>query len=66
MVPVRHPWRWAAVAVSAVLLAQVIHGRTGRVVPLLMAATVWCALLTGALSVLQHHVEHRLAKGATR
>lgn len=26
VVPVRHPWRWAAVAVTAVLLAQFVHG----------------------------------------
>ncbi|GAA3197880.1 MULTISPECIES: amino acid ABC transporter permease [Streptomyces] len=45
---------------------QVIYGRTGRVVPLLMVATVWYLLLTGALSVLQHHVERHFAKGATR
>ncbi|QHC21919.1 amino acid ABC transporter permease [Streptomyces sp. GS7] len=26
VVPVRHPWRWAAIAVTAVLLAQFVHG----------------------------------------
>ncbi|WP_030624608.1 amino acid ABC transporter permease [Streptomyces sclerotialus] len=45
---------------------QVIYGRNGRVVPLLMVATVWYVLLTGALSVLQHYVERHFAKGATR
>ncbi|MFF7412510.1 hypothetical protein [Streptomyces lydicus] len=24
--PVRHPWRWAAVAVTAVLIARFVHG----------------------------------------
>ncbi|POX37371.1 amino acid ABC transporter permease [Streptomyces sp. Ru73] len=45
---------------------QVIYGRNGRVVPLLMVATVWYVLLTGALSVLQHLIERHFAKGATR
>ena len=26
VVPVRHPWRWAAVVATAVLLAQFVHG----------------------------------------
>lgn len=26
VVPVRHPWRWAAVVATAVLLAQFAHG----------------------------------------
>ncbi|AJT68041.1 L-cystine transport system permease protein TcyL [Streptomyces lydicus] len=41
---------------------QVIYGRNGRVVPLLMVATAWYALLTGALSVLQHYVERHVFK----
>ncbi|GAA0474651.1 amino acid ABC transporter permease [Streptomyces olivaceiscleroticus] len=45
---------------------QVVYGRNGRVVPLLMVATVWYVLLTGALSVLQHSIERHFAKGATR
>ncbi|MCF3120108.1 amino acid ABC transporter permease [Streptomyces arenae] len=45
---------------------QVIYGRNGRVVPLLMVATVWYILLTSALSVLQHYVERHFSKGATR
>lgn len=45
---------------------QVVYGRNGRVVPLLMVATVWYILLTAALSVLQHYVERHYAKGATR
>ncbi|MFE3681860.1 amino acid ABC transporter permease [Streptomyces sp. NPDC059095] len=45
---------------------QVVYGRNGRVVPLLMVATVWYVLLTTVLSVLQHYVERHYAKGATR
>ncbi|GHG19267.1 amino acid ABC transporter permease [Streptomyces filamentosus] len=45
---------------------QVVYGRTGRVVPLLMVATVWYVLLTTALSVVQHYVERHYAKGSTR
>ncbi|MFF8790188.1 ABC transporter permease subunit [Streptomyces sp. NPDC015125] len=45
---------------------QVIYGRNGRVVPLLMVATAWYVLLTTVLSVLQHYVERHFAKGATR
>ncbi|MET9498047.1 amino acid ABC transporter permease [Streptomyces sp. NPDC006552] len=45
---------------------QVIYGRNGRVVPLLMVATAWYVLLTSALSVLQYYVERHFAKGTTR
>uniref|UniRef100_A0AAU2VBM1 Amino acid ABC transporter permease n=1 Tax=Streptomyces sp. NBC_00003 TaxID=2903608 RepID=A0AAU2VBM1_9ACTN len=45
---------------------QVVYGRNGRVVPLLMVATVWYVLLTTVLSVLQHYVERHYAKGAVR
>jgi polar amino acid transport system permease protein len=45
---------------------QVIYGRNGRVVPLLMVATAWYILLTTALSVIQHYVERHFAKGSTR
>ncbi|MGH4030876.1 amino acid ABC transporter permease [Actinomycetota bacterium Odt1-20B] len=45
---------------------QVVYGRNGRVVPLLMVATAWYILLTTALSVLQHYVERHFSKGATR
>ncbi|MBK0371679.1 amino acid ABC transporter permease [Streptomyces sp. RB110-1] len=45
---------------------QVVYGRNGRVVPLLMVATVWYILLTTVLSVLQHYVERHYAKGAVR
>ncbi|MFE5828501.1 ABC transporter permease subunit, partial [Streptomyces erythrochromogenes] len=45
---------------------QVVYGRTGQVVPLLMVATVWYVLLTTVLSVVQHYVERHYAKGSTR
>ncbi|TKV60854.1 amino acid ABC transporter permease [Nakamurella flava] len=45
---------------------QVIYGRNGRVVPLLMVATVWYIVLTTALSVVQYYVERHYAKGAVR
>ncbi|GAA3875811.1 amino acid ABC transporter permease [Saccharothrix violaceirubra] len=45
---------------------QVIYGRNARVVALLMVATVWYIALTTVLSVIQHYVEKRYAKGATR
>ncbi|MET9294626.1 amino acid ABC transporter permease [Streptomyces sp. NPDC003077] len=45
---------------------QVVYGRTGQVVPLLMVATAWYVLLTTVLSVLQHYLERHFAKGATR
>lgn len=46
--------------------AQVIYGRNGRVVPLLMVATVWYIILTTILSVVQYYVERHYAKGASR
>ncbi|RJO69125.1 amino acid ABC transporter permease [Nocardia panacis] len=45
---------------------QVVYGRNGRVVPLLMVATVWYILLTTVLSVVQHYIERHYAKGAHR
>ena len=45
---------------------QVIYGRSGRVVPLLMVATVWYIALTTILSVFQYYVERHYAKGAVR
>ncbi|WP_033212104.1 amino acid ABC transporter permease [Kitasatospora phosalacinea] len=45
---------------------QVIYGRTGRVVPLLMVATVWYVLLTTALSLVQYWVERYFARGSER
>ncbi|AUY49844.1 amino acid ABC transporter permease [Streptomyces sp. CB01881] len=45
---------------------QVVYGRTGRVVPLLMVATVWYVLLTTVLSIGQYYVERYFARGAER
>ncbi|MFE3598802.1 amino acid ABC transporter permease [Streptomyces sp. NPDC059096] len=45
---------------------QVVYGRNGRVVPLLMVATVWYILLTTLLSVVQYYVERHFARGAER
>ena len=45
---------------------QVVFGRNGRVVPLLMVATVWYIVLTSALSLVQHFIERHYARGVTR
>nr|WP_268811107.1 amino acid ABC transporter permease [Williamsia sterculiae] len=45
---------------------QVIYGRNGRIIPLLMVAVVWYVILTGLLSVVQFYVERYFAKGAHR
>ncbi|MGW6912333.1 amino acid ABC transporter permease [Kitasatospora sp. NPDC054939] len=45
---------------------QVIYGRTGRVVPLLMVATVWYVVLTTVLSIGQYYVERYFARGSSR
>ncbi|MPY56819.1 amino acid ABC transporter permease [Streptomyces spongiae] len=45
---------------------QVIYGRNGRVIPLLMVATAWYVVLTSLLSIAQYYVERRYARGANR
>ncbi|MGW0549680.1 amino acid ABC transporter permease [Streptomyces altiplanensis] len=45
---------------------QVIYGRNGRVIPLLLVATAWYVVLTSLLSVAQYYVERRFARGADR
>ncbi|MFI6309420.1 amino acid ABC transporter permease [Nocardia fusca] len=45
---------------------QVIFGRNGRVVPLLMVATVWYIVLTTILTVAQFYIERYFAKGSER
>ncbi|MBD3005264.1 amino acid ABC transporter permease [Streptomyces sp. 5-10] len=45
---------------------QVIYGRNGRVVPLLMVATVWYIILTTVLSIAQYYVERHFSRGVTR
>nr|WP_229796273.1 amino acid ABC transporter permease [Saccharothrix coeruleofusca] len=38
----------------------------GDIVPLLLVATAWYVILTSAVSVVQHYVERRFARGAVR
>ncbi|GAA4672990.1 amino acid ABC transporter permease [Streptomyces buecherae] len=45
---------------------QVIYGRNGHVIPLLMVATAWYVFLTSVLSVAQYYVERHFARGANR
>jgi polar amino acid transport system permease protein len=45
---------------------QVIYGRNGRVIPLLLVATAWYVVLTSVLSVAQYYVERHFARGADR
>lgn len=45
---------------------QVIYGRSGRVVALLMVATVWYIVLTTVLSIFQYYIERYYARGAVR
>ncbi|WP_328504604.1 amino acid ABC transporter permease [Streptomyces sp. NBC_00457] len=45
---------------------QVVYGRNGRVIPLLLVATAWYVALTTLLSVAQYYVERRYARGANR
>ncbi|HEY5835618.1 amino acid ABC transporter permease [Streptomyces sp.] len=45
---------------------QVIYGRNGRVIPLLLVATAWYVFLTSVLSIAQYYVERRFARGANR
>ncbi|MFJ8591114.1 amino acid ABC transporter permease [Streptomyces sp. NPDC093598] len=45
---------------------QVIYGRNGRVIPLLLVATAWYVVLTSLLSLAQYYVERHFARGANR
>ncbi|MFD5002262.1 amino acid ABC transporter permease [Streptomyces mutabilis] len=45
---------------------QVIYGRNGRVIPLLLVATAWYVVLTSLLSVAQYYVERHFARGTNR
>lgn len=42
---------------------QVIYGRNGRIIPLLLVAVAWYAIATTVLSVGQHYLEKRLSRG---
>lgn len=45
---------------------QVIYNRNGKVIPLLLVACVWYALVTTLLSIAQYYVERHFARGTTR
>jgi polar amino acid transport system permease protein len=47
-------------------IVSVIYGRNGRVVPLLIVASIWYLVLTTLITVLQYYVERHYAKGALR
>ncbi|MDP0397475.1 amino acid ABC transporter permease [Tsukamurella strandjordii] len=42
---------------------QVIYGRNGRIIPLLLVAVAWYAIATTVLSIGQHYLEKRLSRG---
>ncbi|WP_394552678.1 amino acid ABC transporter permease [Agromyces sp. MMS24-JH15] len=45
---------------------QVIYNRNQRVIPMLLVAVVWYAIITTVLSIAQYYVERRFARGALR
>lgn len=45
---------------------QVIYNRNQRVIPMLLVAVVWYAIITTVLSIAQYYVERRFARGAVR
>ncbi|MFK4730354.1 amino acid ABC transporter permease [Agromyces mediolanus] len=45
---------------------QVIYNRNQRVIPLLLVAVVWYAVITTVLSIAQYYVERRFARGTVR
>ncbi|SFR69418.1 amino acid ABC transporter membrane protein, PAAT family [Agromyces sp. CF514] len=45
---------------------QVIYNRNQRVIPMLLVAVVWYAIITTVLSIAQFYVERRYARGAVR
>ncbi|MGL6236767.1 MAG: amino acid ABC transporter permease [Segniliparus sp.] len=57
----------SVVAISELFYqVQIIYGRNGRVVPLLMVATVWYLVLTTLLTIAQHYVERHFARSVGR
>ncbi|MCI0144090.1 amino acid ABC transporter permease [Arthrobacter bambusae] len=46
--------------------AQVIYNRSFQIVPLLVVASLWYLLLTSILSIGQHFIENRFARGTRR
>ncbi|QTD97610.1 amino acid ABC transporter permease [Streptomyces cyanogenus] len=54
----------SVIAVNDLLFsAQLIYHRTYQVIPLLMVATLWYAVVTSLLGIGQHYVEKRYARG---
>ncbi|WP_431892268.1 amino acid ABC transporter permease [Cellulosimicrobium funkei] len=47
-------------------IVSVIYGRNGRVVPLLIVASIWYLVLTTLITVVQYYVERHYATGAVR
>ena len=45
---------------------QVIYNRNQLVVPLLLVAVIWYAILTSALSVVQYYIERHFSRGTSR
>ncbi|MFE2265964.1 amino acid ABC transporter permease [Streptomyces griseosporeus] len=57
----------SVIAVNDLLFSvQLVYHRTYQVIPLLMVATVWYTVVTSILSVGQHYLEKRFARGAER
>ncbi|WP_030981503.1 amino acid ABC transporter permease [Streptomyces sp. NRRL WC-3744] len=54
----------SVIAVDDLLFsAQLIYHRTYQVIPLLMVATLWYAVVTSLLGIAQHYVEKHYARG---
>ncbi|GAA2222452.1 amino acid ABC transporter permease [Streptomyces nogalater] len=52
------------IAVNDLLFsAQLVYHRTYQVIPLLMVATLWYAVVTSLLGIVQYYVEKRYARG---
>jgi polar amino acid transport system permease protein len=45
---------------------QVIYNRNGKVIPMLLVACIWYAVITTLLSVVQYYVERRFSRGTSR
>lgn len=57
----------SVIAVQDLLYSvQLVYHRTYQVIPLLLVATLWYTLVTSVLSVGQHYVEKRYARGTGR
>ncbi|MDG4864280.1 amino acid ABC transporter permease [Streptomyces sp. T-3] len=57
----------SVIAVQDLLYSvQLVYHRTYQVIPLLLVATIWYAVVTSVLSVGQHYVERYYARGSER